>query len=877
MENEINTPLIEKKSSISFVWILPIIILAVLAWTVYESYSKKGTNISIVFNSAEGLKEGVTPLKYRGLELGKVTKIDIKDLDKVQVNVLVKKEAAKYVAVEGSNFWIKKPTVTLTKITGLNTLISGYEIEFMPKNNVQKEYENSISKTEFTGLESQPEYEYVKNGYYITLLARKGDTVNNEMPVFYNSIQIGEIVSKDLVDENIYLKAYIYKKYEKLVNESSNFVLNDALHVSFGAGGFDLKVNSLYSALIGGITVNTPISNAKKITNDKHYLIYTSEDNLEEKILINISFLNAQGIDKNTPIMYKGITIGKITDILLEKNSVKAEAYVFKKYKYLLTNNSEFYVSSPEISLDGIKNIGTVLTGQYVTLNYKKGEFQTNFKDKNLLNTQANENDLEIALKAKSLGSITQKSKIYYKNIEIGKVTDITLDKDFNTVLIDTLIYSKYKSLINNNTIFYDMSSKLVDIKNLNLSINYSGLDSLLKGSIALISKKESSKITKKSFKLFDSYKEAFKTKRLRNEGFLLKAAFENSFSLKKDMPIIYENREIGFINDIKYDEYYSTAELFIYNKYKKFIKKYSNFYKKSPIKIDASLNGILFELNDINSLINGSIYLDKRVRSNLKGHQIFESLDKINNISNAINIVFDSDVQGVMEQSSKLLYKGVEVGKVIDISLSSDQKIVVKVQIYKDFKSFAKKGNQYYLKKSEISLQEVKNLSSSIFAVNIGVVKSSEDKLQTSFKGFDSIYDVKASNEGEIFKVESLSATSADVNSPIYYKNVQIGKINKIDLSEDVSKVVLECLIYNKYTKIIRKDSSFYDISGIKLKFSLFSGTEIKTNTFASILKGGLMVVTPEKYGERASIKDKFILRKDLKDDWEKINPIIK
>jgi paraquat-inducible protein B len=875
MENEINEPIIEEKSSISFVWLLPIIILAVLGWTVYESYNKKGTNITVTFNSAEGLKEGITPLKYRGLELGKVTKIDIKDLDKVEVNILVKKEAAKYVAKKGSNFWIKKPTITLTKITGLNTLISGYEIEFMPDKDIEKNLNANDGKTDFKGLNSQPEYQYVKGGYYITLLAKNGDKVNNEMPLFYNSFQIGEIVSKELKNSNVYLKAYIYKKYENLVNESSNFVLNDALHVTFGAGGFSLKVSSLYSALIGGITISTPLLDAKKITEEKHYHLYTTSDNLEEKIAIDISFLNAEGIGVDTPILYKGINIGKITNISLKKNSVKANAYVFKKYKYLLTNNSDFFINEPEISLDGIKNIGTVFTGKYVTLNYKKGDFQTSFKDKNL-SQKDNVNDLEITLKANSLGSVTKKSKIYFKNIEIGKITDISLAKDFKSVIIKTLIYDRYKKLINKNSIFYDMSSKLIDIKNLNMSINYSGIDSLLKGSIALIADK-SSKNSKKSFKLYKSYQEAYKIKKLRNEGFLLNAAFENSFTLKKDMPVFYENQEIGFVNDIKFEEYYSKANLFIYNKFKKYIDKKSRFYKKSPLKIDASLNGILFEIGDISSLLNGSIYLDKTSIKKLQGYQIYESYDKMKSNSDVISIVFDNDVEGLIEQSSKLIYKGIDVGKVIDISLSKNQKIVVKVQIYKDFKSFAKQGNQYYLKKSKISLQEVKNLSSAIFAVNLGVVKNSSKKMQRSFKGYDSISKVRDSSIGKIYKVVSSHATSAGVDSPIYYKNVQIGKINSVDLSSDASKVVLDCLIYDKYTHIIRKNSNFYDISGFKLKFSLFSGTEVKTNTITSILKGGLMVITPKKYEEKADSKKEFILKKELMDDWEKISPIIK
>ena len=90
-------------------------------------------------------------------------------------------------------------------------------------------------------------------------------------------------------------------------------------------------------------------------------------------------------------------------------------------------------------------------------------------------------------------------------------------------------------------------------------------------------------------------------------------------------------------------------------------------------------------------------------------------------------------------------------------------------------------------------------------------------------------------------------------------------------------SSGALVASIYSKYTKLIRKDSVFYDISGFNMKFSLFSDTKVESNTFTSILKGGLVVVTPFEYGKKATSKDRFILEKELIEDWESISPIIK
>lgn len=77
-----------------------------------------------------------------------------------------------------------------------------------------------------------------------------------------------------------------------------------------------------------------------------------------------------------------------------------------------------------------------------------------------------------------------------------------------------------------------------------------------------------------------------------------------------------------------------------------------------------------------------------------------------------------------------------------------------------------------------------------------------------------------------------------------------------------------MDCLIYDKYTKFIRKNSEFYDISSLKWILILVV-LKVESNTFTSLLKGGLVVVTPYEYGEIAAPNDKFNLVKTLREDW--------
>lgn len=245
-------------------------------------------------------------------------------------------------------------------------------------------------------------------------------------------------------------------------------------------------------------------------------------------------------------------------------------------------------------------------------------------------------------------------------------------------------------------------------------------------------------------------------------------------------------------------------------------------------------------------------------------------------NSSNTLSILFD-DVEGLKPNFSKLTYKGVDIGKVTNISLTSKNKVLVKVQVFKNYDKFARKGTVFYLKKPKISLTEIKNVGSTIMPVDIGVISSKQSLAKNDFIGFDSLEDSKKVENGIVLKVVSNDPISIQQDAPIYYKNVQIGKVNKVKLGFYGDKTFIDCFVYDKYKHLVRINSSFYDISGLKLKFSIFSGTEIQTNTFSSLLKGGLMVVTPYDYDDIATPKDSFILQKELIKDWEKINPSIK
>ena len=70
------------------VWLLPLVALLVGGWLFYKTESEKGPEITVTFNTAEGIEEGKTKVKFRDVTVGTVDKLDItEDLKAVQLNI----------------------------------------------------------------------------------------------------------------------------------------------------------------------------------------------------------------------------------------------------------------------------------------------------------------------------------------------------------------------------------------------------------------------------------------------------------------------------------------------------------------------------------------------------------------------------------------------------------------------------------------------------------------------------------------------------------------------------------------------------------------------------------------------------------------------
>lgn len=243
---------IRRRRFVRWVWVVPLVAVAVAAWLVYQRIRDLGPEITVTFDDAGALRVGQTPLRYRGVQIGEVSGVDLSpDEKRALVHIRLKKEAAR-VAREGSRFWIVRPRVTWGSFTGLGTVLSGPQINVIPGKS------DAPEKTEFVGLETPPAS--IEGGLQIILRAER-PKMRADAPVYYRGVEVGTVQRLDLAPNALSADVHviIYPRYAALVRQGSVFWDVSGVNVKGGIfKGMEVEFESLRSFVTGGIEFATP-------------------------------------------------------------------------------------------------------------------------------------------------------------------------------------------------------------------------------------------------------------------------------------------------------------------------------------------------------------------------------------------------------------------------------------------------------------------------------------------------------------------------------------------------------------------------------------------------------------------------------------------
>jgi paraquat-inducible protein B len=376
----------------SAVWLVPLAAALVCLALLVSPIMQRGPEVNVSFVTAEGLEVGKTRVRYKDVEIGKLTKLRLSDDRSRVLATLQLNAAARRFATCSTGFWVVRPRIDTSGISGLATVVSGPYIAV--------DLGRSATRCkDFTGLETPPLLTSGQNGRRFILHAESLGSLNVGAPVYFRRVQAGQVLgyslAKDggLVDIDVFVKA----PYDRYITADTQWWHASGIDLRLDSSGLRLNTQSMTTLLSGGVVFDLPESQqpastqapegtAFDLARDQEEAIHRANDGPAAPVTLRFT-QSIRGLSVGAPVDFHGVELGQVSAIDVDFNRSRASfdmVVTVSLYPYRLGRRYREAIGKGDSEagrtllrqmvaqgLRGQLRMGSVLTGQrYVALDF---------------------------------------------------------------------------------------------------------------------------------------------------------------------------------------------------------------------------------------------------------------------------------------------------------------------------------------------------------------------------------------------------------------------------------------------------------------------------------------------------------------------------
>jgi paraquat-inducible protein B len=314
-------PHIVHRRHVPIVWVVPLIASLIGIAMLIHSWLAAGPRIYIEFKEARGLEAGKTHISYKDVVVGTVSGVSLsKDHSKV-IAVVDMAQSVRDMLNEDTRFWIVRPQIGASGISGIETLLSGVYITLDPGTSQQPQ-------THFAGLDEPPLVTSGLAGTSYVLTASDIGSLGSGSPIYFHHLRAGRVVSYKLGPngKTVAVRAFIDAPYDRFVTTETRFWNASGVDVSISAAGMKVETQSLATIVAGGIAYDDPpgIGDSTPATAESMFTLgATRSDAMADPdgppTYFRMRFDQPlRGLLPGAPLEFFGVNIGEITKVTVD-------------------------------------------------------------------------------------------------------------------------------------------------------------------------------------------------------------------------------------------------------------------------------------------------------------------------------------------------------------------------------------------------------------------------------------------------------------------------------------------------------------------------------------------------------------------------------
>jgi paraquat-inducible protein B len=295
-----------------------------------------------------------------------------------------------------------------------------------------------------------------------------GTSISQGSKVVYRGVEVGSVRSVELDAglQQVNVVARLHKPAAGLAREGSQFWIVEP-RISVGqVTGLDTLLSGSYIQVAPGsgapATEFTGLANPPVLSPD------------QQKLVIFLEADDAASLGPGSPVLYRGINVGEVAGVTLPQDGsrVQLEAAIAPEHASLVRTNSVFWRTSgvhfdlqpldPKIDISSVESlirggIAFATPGQPGEAAGANAAFEL-LDQPPASSVVAPKPGLHVVLSAAQLGSVAVGDPVYYREVQVGEVMAVGLERDAGAAAVHALVWQRYAPLVQEGTMFWNAS-----------------------------------------------------------------------------------------------------------------------------------------------------------------------------------------------------------------------------------------------------------------------------------------------------------------------------------------------------------------------------------------------------------------------------------